>query len=106
MSREEVSRSVETIEVEAEKMLATSRARASEIILKAKEEAGKILSSQLPTDEVKTECDNIIHRAKEEAGKKIQDSVEKASAIRTDVDKKMEGIVERLASIITGANSK
>lgn len=106
MSREEVSRSVETIEVEAEKMLATSRTRASEIILKAKEEAGKILSSQLSTDEVKTECENTIHRAKEEAGKKIQDSVEKASAIRTDVDKKMEGIVERLASIITGANSK
>jgi len=106
MSTDEVSRSVETIEFEAEKILEAARNRATEILLKAKEEAGRILSSQLPMDEVKTECERIIHRAREEAGEKIQDSVEKASAIRTDVDKKIEGIVERLASIIIGANSK
>jgi len=106
MSTEEVSRSVETIEAEAEKILEAARTRASEILLRAKEEAGKILSSELPMDEVKTECENIIHRARVEAGKKVQDSVEKASAIRADVDKKIEGIVKRLAGIVIGANSK
>ena len=106
MSTEELPSNVETIEVEAEKILEAAKTRASEILLNAKEEAGKILSSKLPMDEVKTECDNIIQVATEEAGKKVRDAAEKASAIRTDVDKKIEGIVERLVSIVIGADSK
>jgi len=106
MSTGEVFRSVETIEVEAEKILEAAKARATEILLNAKEDASKILSSKLPLDEVKTDCEDIIHTAREEAGKKIEGGAEKASAIRTEVDKNIEGIVKRLADIIIGADSK
>ena len=44
MSAKEIASSVETIESEAEKILEGARKRASEIVLKAKEEASRILS--------------------------------------------------------------
>ena len=53
MSTEEMTSNVETIEVEAERILEEARSKANEILLKANEEASKMLSSELPMDEVK-----------------------------------------------------
>jgi len=103
MSAEEMTSSVETIEVEAERILEEARNRASEILLKANEEANKILSSELPMDEVKAECQKIIHKAREEADKKVEDSREKASEIKAEVGNKMDKITERIVINITGA---
>jgi len=103
MSAEEMTSSVETIEVEAEKILEEARNRASEILVKANEEANKILSSELPMDEVKAECQKIIHKAREEANKKVEDSRKKASEIKTGTGKKVDKITERIVSNITGA---
>ena len=103
MSAEEITSSVETIEIEAEKILEEARNRANEILLKAKEETSKILSSKMPLGEVNRECEQILHEANEEANKKIEESKRKASEIRTDAGRKGEKITERLVSIITGA---
>ena len=102
MPTKEISSSVEAIELEAEKMLEEARARANEILLKAKEEAKEILSSELPMDEVKTECDEIINRARVESDNKIKDSEKKASAISANADKKVDEVTERIVNIITG----
>ncbi len=103
MSAEEMTSSVETIEVEAERILKEARNRASEILLKANEEANKILSSELPMDEVKAECQKIIHKAREEADKKVEDSRQKASEIKAEVGNKVDKITERIVINITGA---
>ena len=103
MSAEEMTSSVETIEVEAERILEEARNRASEIFLKANEEANKILSSELPMDEVKAECQKIIHKAREEADKKVEEAKKKASEIKTEVGKKVDKITEHIVSNITGA---
>ncbi len=103
MSIRKISKSVEDIESEAERILEEARTRANEILLKAKEEAKEILSSQLPMDEVKTECQEIIHNAKVEADKKSKDAANKASEIGTTADKKIEGVVEHIVNIIIGA---
>jgi vacuolar-type H+-ATPase subunit H len=102
----EVASGVEAIEVKAEKILEEARTKANEILLKAKEEARRILSSQLSMDEVKTECDEITHRARLEAEEKIADSEKKASEISINADKKVEGIVDLIVSIITGVKSR
>ena len=102
MSAEEMTSSVETIEVEAERILEEARNRASEILLKANEEANKILSSDLPMDEVKAECQKIIHKAREEAGKRAEDSKNKASGIKTEIGKKVDTITKHIVSNITG----
>ena len=104
MSAEEVSRNVEAIEVEAEKMLEDARMRANEILRKAKDQVGQILSSELAMDEVKTECEKIVQRARDGAEKELRDSEEKAAVIKSDIAEKADGIVRRLAGIIIGEN--
>jgi len=99
-------RGIETIEAEAEKILESATRRANEILLKGKEEASQILSSDLPMDGVKAECQQIVRKAKEEAERKDEDSRKKASQIRIDADNKVGTIAERMASIITGARSR
>ena len=103
MSTEEMTSNIETIEIEAERILEEARNRASEILLKANEEASKILSSELPMDEVKAECQKIIHKAREEADKKVEDSRKKASGIKTEIGNKVDKITERIVNNITGA---
>jgi cell division septum initiation protein DivIVA len=98
----EVTSSVEALEIEAERILEEARARASEILLKSKEEVGRILSSELSLEEVKMECDKIIDRARIEAEGKIEDSKEKASEISNNTHEKMEGIIDRLVNIVVG----
>jgi len=103
---EEVTSSVETIEVEAEKILESARSRANEILLKAKEEAKKISSSELSMDEVKTECESIIGKAREEANKKTEASLLESSEVRARAEEKVGEIVERIVNIVTGAKSR
>jgi len=103
---EEVTSSVETIEVEAEKILESARSRANQILLKAKEEAKKISSSELPMDEVKAECESIRRKAREEANKKIEASLLESSEVRARADEKVGEIVERIVNIVTGAKAR
>ena len=98
----EITSDVEALEAEAEKILAESRTRASEILLEARQEAKKILSSELALDEVKAECERIVSKAKAEADEKIKESQRQAAAISTNADEKLGGIAERVVSIVRG----
>ena len=103
MSAEEMTSSVETIEAEAERILEEARNTANEILLKANEEANKILSSELPVDEVKAECQEIVGKAREEADKKVEDSRQKATEIKAAIGNKVDKVTERIVNNITGA---
>jgi len=98
----EIINSVEALEVEAEKILAEAKTRASEILLEAREEAKKIVASQLPLDEIKTECDRIVSKAKAEADAKNKDSEKKAAEIGIHADKKLKEITGLVVNIVTG----
>lgn len=101
---ERVADSVEAIEAEAEKMLQEASTRGNEILLEAREEARRILSSPLPLDAVRTECDRIVSKARAEADEAIKDSKRQAAEIGIDADKKLEEITKRLVSIVAGKN--
>jgi len=103
---EKVTSSIETIEVEAEKLLESARNKAKQILLKANEESQQIRSSELSVDEVKVECQKIVNKAREEADSKIEHSRQKAQDIKVEAGKKVEGIVQRMLNIITGAELK
>ena len=98
----EITTSVEALEAEAEKILEEARTRASTTLLEAREEAKKMLSSQLPLDEIKTECDKIVSKARAEADEKIKDSEKKAAEIGINADKKVKEITELVVNIVTG----
>jgi len=99
---EEITSSVGSIEAEAEKILEEARNRAREIILEAKEEAKKILSSDLPLNEAKDECVKIVNDAKAEADRTIEDADKKAADIRNNADKKAKDIVELVVNTVAG----
>jgi F0F1-type ATP synthase membrane subunit b/b' len=98
----EITHDVEALEVEAEKILEEARTRANQILLEAREEAKKIVSSQLPLDEVKTECDNIVNKARAEVDEKIKDSEKKAAEIGINADKKIKELTGLVVNIVTG----
>jgi len=98
----EITHDVEALEVEAEKILEEAKAQANQILLAAREEAKKLLSSQLPLDEVKTQCDNIINKARAEADEKIKDSEKQAAEIGINADKKVKELTELVVNIVTG----
>jgi vacuolar-type H+-ATPase subunit H len=98
----EITSSVEALEAEAEKILEEAKTRASETLLQTREEAKKILSSQLPLDEIKTECDKIVGQARAEADKRIKDSEQKAAEISIAADKKVQEVTGRVVNIVTG----
>jgi len=102
MSAEEMTSSVETIEAEAEKILEKARNTANEILIRANEDVNKILSSELPMDEVKAECQKIIGKAREEADKKVEDSRQKATEIKAAIGNKVDKVTKRIVSTITG----
>lgn len=104
MSAEEMTSSVETIELEAERILEEARSSANEILLKANEEVNKILSSELPVNEVKAEYQRIIDRARGEADKNVKDSRQKATGIKAAIGNKVDKITERIVNNITGAD--
>ena len=103
---DDITSGMKNIESEAEKILESARSQANETLLNAKEEAGRILSAELPMDEVKAECRQIVHKAKEEAEKIAEDTENKIARIRHDANKKVEEIAERMVSIITGAGDR
>lgn len=103
---EETVSDIESIEAEAEKILQSASGRANEVLLKSKEEASRILSSDLPLGEVQAECQEIVRRAKEEAKRVHENSVKQASQIRADADSKIARMAERLAAIVAGDSSR
>ncbi len=98
----ELTSNVEALEAQAEKILSEARDRASQIILQGKEEARKILSSQLSLDEARAECERILSEARTEAGRKIEESQRKAAAIRAKADEKVGELTELVANIVRG----
>jgi vacuolar-type H+-ATPase subunit H len=99
---EEMTSSVEALEAKAEKMLTEAKTRASEIVLTAKEEAKKMLSSQLQLDEVKAESEKIVSKAQAEADTKIKDTEKSAAEISINADKKVKEITELVVNIVKG----
>lgn len=98
----EIASSVEALEAEAEKILEEARTSASKILLEAKEEAKKTLSSPLPLDTIRTECDRIVSKAKAEAGETIRDSEKNAAQIGSNADRRVKEIADRVVNIVTG----
>ena len=99
---QEMTSSVEALEAKAEKMLTEARTRAGDIVLEAKEEAKKILSSQLPLDEVKAESEKVVSKAQAEADTRIKDAEKSAAEIKASADKRVKEITELVVNTVKG----
>lgn len=101
---ENLTGGVKSIEDEAEKTLEQARTKASEILVRAKEESQQIASVELPLDEVKAEGESIKNKAKAEAEKQVAQAHEKASNMIESVGVRTDEIVRKIVNIVTGAD--
>ena len=102
MSAERTTAGVEAIELEAERILKEARSQANEILIKANEEANKILAADPALDRVEAECERIVQRAKQEADQQVEEAGIKAAGIKAGVSKKVAEVVMRAVNEITG----
>jgi len=103
MSAEKMTSRIENIEAEAEKILEAARKKSDQILVKANEEASRILAAGPAQDEVKAECQKLIQQAKDEAEQKVADARKKAASIKAQTGKKVDEITRRIVNNITGA---
>jgi len=102
MADEKMTGAVETIEAEAERVLAASRDKAREVLLKSREEALQILSSRGDMSHIEEECEAIKQRARAEAATRAREYDEEASRIRVNAITRIDGIVKEIVSIVAG----
>ncbi|MCL0097002.1 hypothetical protein M1O19_00470 [Dehalococcoidia bacterium] len=102
MTDEKITGTVETIEAEAERVLAAARGKAREVLLKSREEASQILSSRGDMSQIQEECETIKQRARAEAATRAREYDQEASKIRANATTRIDGIVKEIASIVAG----
>jgi vacuolar-type H+-ATPase subunit H len=96
------SDSVEHIEIEAEKIIQQAKTKAADILMKAKEKAIKISSSDLTADDVKQECEKIINEANREGDIKIGNAKKSAGQLKQNATRNSDKIAKYTASIVAG----
>jgi vacuolar-type H+-ATPase subunit H len=103
-----MTRGVESIESDAEKILQEARTKAGEILREANEEAGRILAEKPNFGEVEAECKRIVSRAAQQADREVKEAETKATQIRASAQgpsgKKTDEIVQRVLNQVRGAS--
>lgn len=98
----DVSRGVQAMEEEAARVLDEARAKASDIVQKAREESRSLASSELPLDDVKAECAKIVDDASKKAESDAKKTEKRAADIKSSASKKVVEYAVLMVSIVTG----
>ncbi len=98
----DIQGSVQAMEAEAAKVLEEARSKASDILLKAREEARSMSFAELPLDDVKAECDRMVKDAEQKAATDIQQAEKQADDIRSSAGVKTDQYTKLMVSIVRG----
>jgi hypothetical protein len=99
---EKIATGIESIEAQAEKMLEEARKRATEIMLKTREECRSIALEELPLEETKADCEKVLVQAREEARRIAAESEKRVAEIKTTAKRKTEKIISSIVKTVTG----
>ena len=91
---------IENIERDAEKVIDLARVTARGILDEAKTGANKILTSDLPLDDILNEQNKIIETAHEESRKELDSSQRKGSQIKTRAESRIDETVRFIVTYI------
>jgi vacuolar-type H+-ATPase subunit H len=106
MASNELASSIQSLESQAEAIIAEARAQAAEILREANQGAARILAEKPSLDRVKGECTTIVERAREQARKAVDESTREAGLVRAraqrDSGKALQIIVRRIEGTVRG----
>ncbi|MFW6056423.1 MAG: hypothetical protein ACOC9B_03865 [Chloroflexota bacterium] len=98
----DIGRGVQAMEEEAARVLEEAKAKAGDIMQKAREESRSIATSEPPLDDVKAEASKIVDDAKKKADSDAKTSEKRAADIKSSAGKKADEYAKLMVSIITG----
>lgn len=98
----DITGSVQAMETEAARVLEEAKAKASDILQKAREEARSMASAELPLDDVKAEAKKIVSDAEKKAGTDMKQADKEAEEIKSKTAGKTEEYAKQMVGIVTG----
>jgi hypothetical protein len=98
----DITGSVQAMEAEATQVIEEAKAKAADILQKARDEAKKMASTQLPLDDVKAESAKIVKDAQQKAGAEMKQAEKLASEIKTSAAGKTNEYSKSMVSIVLG----
>ncbi len=98
----DITGGVQAMEAEAAKVLEEAKAKASDIVQNARDEARKMASGELPVDDVKAECAKIVDAAKKKAEADVAQADKQAAEIKKATADKVDGYAKQIVSIVIG----
>ncbi len=100
MTEATMKSTIENIEREAENVIEQARVTTRRILDEAKTGANKILTSDLPLDDIMNEQNKIIETAHEESRKELDSSKRKRSQIKTRAETRIDETVKYIVTYI------
>lgn len=98
----DITGGVQAMEAEAAQVLEEAKSKAADIVQKAREEARKMASDELPVGDVKTESAAIVDKAKKKAEAEVAQAEKQAADIKSAATAKIDGYADQIVSIVMG----
>ncbi len=98
----DITGSVQAMETEAARVLEEAKAKASDILQKAREDARSMASAELPLDDVKEEAARIVKDAEQKASAAMQQAEKDAADIRSTATGRTDEYAKQMLSIVVG----
>lgn len=98
----DITGGVQAMEAETARVLDEARARASDILQKARDESRKMADAELPLDDVKAECASIVAEANQKAERDVKEAEQQAADIKSSASKKTDQYAKVIVSAVIG----
>ena len=98
----DITGGVQAMEAEAARVLDEAKAKASDIVQKARDESRKMADAELRLDDVKAECASVVEEATRKADRNVKEAEQQAADIKSSVGKKADQSAKMIVSIVIG----
>ncbi len=98
----DITGSVQAMETEAAQVLEEAKAKASDILQKAREDSRSMASAELPLDDVKGEAARIVKDAEQKASADMKQAETEAADIKSKAAGKTDEYAKQMLGIVLG----
>ncbi len=98
----DITGSVQAMEEKATQVIEEARSEAAGILQKAREDARKMSSEELPLDDVKAECARTVKDAEQKAAAELKESEKRAADIQSRAAGTTDQYAKNLVGIVLG----
>lgn len=98
----DITGGVQAMEAEAARVLDDAKAKASDILQKARDESRKMADAELPLDDVKAECASVVKEASQKAERDVKEAELQAADIKSSAGKKADQYAKMIVSVVIG----